>query len=700
MNHIAVAAATQKISSPPLVQGLLQRQCHCGNHTPGGGQCAACAKKKRMLQRQLAIGAVNDPLEQEADRIADQVLSSGASATAGTAPLSIQRYTPSVVSQTLAPAPATVDAVLASSGTPLESGLRQSMEQRFGHDFSSVRVHTGGAADQSARDVNANAYTVGHSIVFAAGRFAPATQAGQRLLAHELTHVVQQSRGSGAATGVLRRQTRETQLRGGAPQLATLELPPRGEDRVRMHVFRYLCDCQGRNFRRSRRRVTFSPPGVVFQVCEGFTTREIRGRLTPSSQTTGAATVTAGVNVAPGKGRPGVRAEVEGEARNTGSEPEIGARARTRVGTDRTSVVGEGEVFVGTKSGNVQSRVGGGVQIRGTTITGSVTNPGSSNQGVQIGIGGRFGGPTISREICRECICPTAYECIEDVPPRPYPEDVPYNVEDRERHCYYFRLNSVQDTRNSELRALSQQLFAKVQQRLSEGWAISEINGYASPEAGEAELNRDLSARRGQRLRELLQSRLPADTPLVAPNPGGELLGSRSSILPSAKLSDTIVRVGFRSPEEASNLLIGDEILNDRLADQFLDLFNQLTDPADRVALFGIAMDSPLAAQLLQAIDQFIARRGRGFRPWERIFEYLRFANVVVTRIRTEPRTETRHTSGSVRSINQDQCLSFAAQAENEDRFGPAERPPSVEECPDRPPRNPERFANLCDYEG
>ena len=69
------------------------------------------------------------------------------------------------------------------------------MEQRFGHDFSQVRVHSGGAAEQSARDVNANAYTVGHNIVFGAGQFAPETHEGRRLLAHELTHVAQQEAG-------------------------------------------------------------------------------------------------------------------------------------------------------------------------------------------------------------------------------------------------------------------------------------------------------------------------------------------------------------------------------------------------------------------------------------------------------------------------------------------------------------------------
>lgn len=89
-------------------------------------------------------------------------------------------------------APASVDQALASPGRPLEPVLREDMEQRFGHDFSRVQVHSGPTAEQSAREVNALAYTVGHNIVFGAGQFVPETLAGRRLIAHELTHVVQQ----------------------------------------------------------------------------------------------------------------------------------------------------------------------------------------------------------------------------------------------------------------------------------------------------------------------------------------------------------------------------------------------------------------------------------------------------------------------------------------------------------------------------
>jgi hypothetical protein len=99
-----------------------------------------------------------------------------------------------------APAPA-VDAAtegaihsLSGRGAALPESVRSFMESRFNADFSAVRVHTDGHAQQLAKSVNAQAFTVGRDIVFGAGRYSPATDSGKRLLAHELTHVVQQSR--------------------------------------------------------------------------------------------------------------------------------------------------------------------------------------------------------------------------------------------------------------------------------------------------------------------------------------------------------------------------------------------------------------------------------------------------------------------------------------------------------------------------
>ncbi|MFO0699075.1 MAG: DUF4157 domain-containing protein [Nitrospira sp.] len=151
------------------------------------------------MQRKLVIGASNDPLEQEADRIADQVMAGPILSHINAVSPRIQRFTGHTTGK--ADAPASVDRVLASSGRPLESELQHDMGQRFGYDFSHVRVHTGSDAQQSARDVNAHAYTVGHNVVFGTAEFSPETHAGRRLIAHELTHVTQQSGAEGTYAG-------------------------------------------------------------------------------------------------------------------------------------------------------------------------------------------------------------------------------------------------------------------------------------------------------------------------------------------------------------------------------------------------------------------------------------------------------------------------------------------------------------------
>ena len=106
--------------------------------------------------------------------------------------------------------PTAVHDALHSPGEPLEAGVRRRMESGFHADFSSVRVHTNERAARSALSVNANAYASGQDIVFAPGRFAPHSGEGQRLLAHELAHVVEvlQRLAARHATGGDRRQAR------------------------------------------------------------------------------------------------------------------------------------------------------------------------------------------------------------------------------------------------------------------------------------------------------------------------------------------------------------------------------------------------------------------------------------------------------------------------------------------------------------
>lgn len=107
--------------------------------------------------------------------------------------------------------PGIVRETLQSPGQPLDAGTRNFMESRFGYNFDHVRVHTGSGAEKSARAVNALAYTVGRDVVFGKGQYAPASADGQQLLAHELTHVMQQEggtlqqKGNSAPAGIQRR---------------------------------------------------------------------------------------------------------------------------------------------------------------------------------------------------------------------------------------------------------------------------------------------------------------------------------------------------------------------------------------------------------------------------------------------------------------------------------------------------------------
>jgi hypothetical protein len=103
---------------------------------------------------------------------------------------------PSTGNQGLSPqGKAKVNNVVQSNGQPLDTNARSALEPRFGRDFSNVRVHTDHPASDSAQEIQARAYTVGNHVVFGDGQYDPSTKAGQNLLAHELTHVVQQQRG-------------------------------------------------------------------------------------------------------------------------------------------------------------------------------------------------------------------------------------------------------------------------------------------------------------------------------------------------------------------------------------------------------------------------------------------------------------------------------------------------------------------------
>jgi outer membrane protein OmpA-like peptidoglycan-associated protein len=154
--------------------GVLQRKCACGQHTSGGQQCEECKKKGMTLQRQ-----------------------SNGSAMSNTVPPVVQD-------------------VLNSPGRPLDPGTRAFMEPRFGQDFSQVRVHTDAKAADSADAVNAHAYTVGSDIVFGPGQYST-HPSSRHLLAHELTHVVQQASSGVGANSEASANAAADRVTGGQP---------------------------------------------------------------------------------------------------------------------------------------------------------------------------------------------------------------------------------------------------------------------------------------------------------------------------------------------------------------------------------------------------------------------------------------------------------------------------------------------------
>lgn len=170
-----------------------------------------------VLKPKLAIGSVDDPLEREADRVADQVTrmtDRGAALTA--APPRVSRKCAACEEEqklqkkeagpqaAVSVAPANVHEVLSSPGQPLDAASRAYFEPRFGYDFSRVRVHADSKAAESARAVNALAYTTGSDVVFGSGQYSPMSSDGRRLLAHELAHVVQQATAQPSASRLRR----------------------------------------------------------------------------------------------------------------------------------------------------------------------------------------------------------------------------------------------------------------------------------------------------------------------------------------------------------------------------------------------------------------------------------------------------------------------------------------------------------------
>jgi outer membrane protein OmpA-like peptidoglycan-associated protein len=202
-SHTFTAALNHQTSLTPL-----------GRQTNLGVQRLVKARADSTgIHPKLTVSSPGDQFEEEADRVAEQVMRmpephlQRACACGGECPecrkehsgrQEVQRLRLQAQDTGETAAPPIVGEVLASPGLPLSPAARAFMEPRFGHDFSRVRVHTDARAAESARAVQAKAYTVGRRIVFGEGQYG-STDESRRLLAHELTHVVQQSSSGGLA---------------------------------------------------------------------------------------------------------------------------------------------------------------------------------------------------------------------------------------------------------------------------------------------------------------------------------------------------------------------------------------------------------------------------------------------------------------------------------------------------------------------
>jgi len=183
-----------------------------------GNQVVQRLFKSGTLQAKVKIGKPNDKYEKEADRVADivmrmpepKILRQTEPEEEEEEPIQAKRNSSSTAIAT----PGIESSInsLRGGGQPLPESTRKYFKPRFGYDFSGVRVHADSKASETAKSINARAFTKGKNIVFGAGQYSPETSKGRRLLAHELTHVVQQ-KGKSSQEPQIQAQAIESRLR-------------------------------------------------------------------------------------------------------------------------------------------------------------------------------------------------------------------------------------------------------------------------------------------------------------------------------------------------------------------------------------------------------------------------------------------------------------------------------------------------------
>lgn len=224
VHHVSPSSNAQAV---PSQTNMIQRKSGCAC----GGSCAECQNDEPNIQRKAVIGPANDRYEQEADRVAEQVMRASSGVTSQSSFEEGEQYPQTIMRKPLditplvqrepqgkmdeedetnpvqmkarnnsirdvSTASPSLDHRLAAfrqGGKPLPENTRQFFESRMGYDFSNVRIHQSAEAANLNRDINAKAFTMDRHIVFGQQAYSPSNDEGKKLLAHELTHVVQQN---------------------------------------------------------------------------------------------------------------------------------------------------------------------------------------------------------------------------------------------------------------------------------------------------------------------------------------------------------------------------------------------------------------------------------------------------------------------------------------------------------------------------
>lgn len=462
-----IALRSQTAPSPsftPARSGLLQRKCACGGVPGLTGECDDCRRKRLALQHRT-----DDQAE------------------------------PSTV-------PPIVQEVLRSPGQPLGADTRAFVESRFGHDFSRVRIHADARAAESARAVNALAYTVGRDVVFGAGQYAPETMHGRKLLAHELAHVMQQrdttyplggltlsdpmwerEADSAAEAAVAGRPAHVAQHAAG-PQLARQKLhtetltAPADAAKRKVEVTRAVTPgkCAEVPVTRttSDTQITRSGAAIEVSYCRGRTRAEARGELDYSD------VVRRAVNAAPNfftSGNP-QQALSDLERSFKQAEPRANVRFGLQVGGTKVGVTGTGTASVeGGVSGRAGATVGGRIGSTGVEVEGEVSGgtQEATQVGVKVSITPGAGAPEIPN--CFKCVCEDpkiTFACVAepgtpDKTPPSQPKQILYVP-----LFFEYELTVPRTGREADYwKALD-----SVVERLREGYTIARIEGRTSPE--------------------------------------------------------------------------------------------------------------------------------------------------------------------------------------------------------------------------